>query len=309
MDYFTIFGFFTHRAMPRIRDGFQGQRIIYIPEQVREWIQNNPFSNGITLQSAGFFPHAWHHFVERRKGCPDFILIYCTEGKGWFEVGGSRTEVQEHQFFVLPPDEVHRYGADRNAPWTIYWLHFNGPAARALYQAASSPVTILPGTYSRIEERLQLFEDMFRNLEMGYAYENISYALLCLNHFLGSLLFLNQYQLIRRTGAHQENIIEPAIHFMRENLEKNLTLNDIARFLNYSPSHFSMIFKKRTGYAPIRYFIQLKMQRACQWLDLSDMKINQIAAKHGFEDAHYFSRQFTREVGMSPSEYRNKAKG
>jgi AraC-like DNA-binding protein len=127
---------------------------------------------------------------------------------------------------------------------------FQRACSPALYQAASSPVTILPGTYSRIEERLQLFEDMFRNLEMGYAYENISYALLCLNHFLGSLLFLNQYQLIRRTGAHQENIMEPARHFLRENLEKKRPLNDLARFLNYSPSHFSMIFKKTHRLCP-----------------------------------------------------------
>ena len=96
---------------------------------------------------------------------------------------------------------------------------------------------------------------------------------------------------------------------MRENVRKRLTLKLIADFLGFSPSHFSVIFQNKTGYSPLNYFIHLKIQEACHHLDFSDMKINQISLLVGFADPLYFSRLFTKTMGVSPSEYREKKKG
>ena len=65
-----------------------------------------------------------------------------------------------------------------------------------------------------------------------------------------------------------------------------------------------MLFKKQTGHSPLTYFNLLKMQQACLLLDTTDMKINQICYKIGIEDTYYFSRLFSKIMGMSPREYR-----
>jgi AraC-like DNA-binding protein len=96
---------------------------------------------------------------------------------------------------------------------------------------------------------------------------------------------------------------------MKENIEKKLTLHDLSNFSAYSNSHLTTLFKDRTGYSPIDYFISLKIQKACQYLDHSTMKITQISPKVGMEDPLYFSRIFQKKMGMSPSEYRKKEKG
>ena len=96
---------------------------------------------------------------------------------------------------------------------------------------------------------------------------------------------------------------------MKENLEKRLTLADLAAHTGYSPSHFSVLFSKRTGYAPLTYFNQLKIQQACQLLDFTDMKINQICFKIGIEDTYYFSRLFSKVMGIPPREYKKQKKG
>ncbi|MBV4004894.1 helix-turn-helix transcriptional regulator, partial [Bacteroides thetaiotaomicron] len=57
------------------------------------------------------------------------------------------------------------------------------------------------------------------------------------------------------------------------------------------------------------YFNLLKMQQACLLLDTTDMKINQICYKIGIEDTYYFSRLFSKIMGMSPREYRKSKKG
>jgi len=92
---------------------------------------------------------------------------------------------------------------------------------------------------------------------------------------------------------------------MQENINDNITLNDLSSHYNYSPSRFSSLFKQKTGYAPIDYFIQMKMQKACQQLDFTDHSIKEIALNMGFDDPYYFSRRFSKVIGMSPTKYRS----
>ena len=65
-------------------------------------------------------------------------------------------------------------------------------------------------------------------------------------------------------------------------------------------------FRKETGVSPIHYYIRLKIQKACEYIELSDLKLSEIATRLGFEDASYFSRIFTHVMGISPSRYRTQ---
>jgi AraC-like DNA-binding protein len=92
---------------------------------------------------------------------------------------------------------------------------------------------------------------------------------------------------------------------MQEHINENISLNNLSSFYNYSPSRFSSLFKQKTGYAPIDYFIQMKMQKASQHLDFTDQSIKEIALNMGFDDPYYFSRRFSKVIGMSPTKYRS----
>ena len=80
----------------------------------------------------------------------------------------------------------------------------------------------------------------------------------------------------------------------------------MAEEVRLSASHFSRLFAERTGHSPIDYFIQLKIQRACQLLNNSDWSIAEVAREMGFEDQFYFSRLFRKVMNMSPREYRKR---
>lgn len=83
----------------------------------------------------------------------------------------------------------------------------------------------------------------------------------------------------------------------------------IAGCVNYSASHFGQIFLKKTGHSPLNYFNQLKIQKACQMLDFSDMKIKEIANELGFYDQYHFSKTFFKITGETPSQYKKRNKG
>ena len=94
---------------------------------------------------------------------------------------------------------------------------------------------------------------------------------------------------------------------MQENIGSRITLADVIRYVGYSQSHFSQLFRHQTGQSPLAYFNQLKIEYACRLLRETDMTINQICYKIGIEDPFYFSRLFTKSTGQSPSAYRKGA--
>lgn len=136
--------------------------------------------------------------------------------------------------------------------------------------------------------------------------ENLEYTSLCLWHFIASFRFISQFRKVNKTS---NNIIQNTIQFMKNNINNRITLDEMAENVHYSPSRFGQLFFKQTGNSPLNYFMQLKIQKACQLLDFSDMKIKEIANELNFYDQYHFSKMFTKLIGETPSSYRKKRKG
>ena len=95
---------------------------------------------------------------------------------------------------------------------------------------------------------------------------------------------------------------------MRENIDKRLSLDELAGLANLSRFHFANRYKALTGYSPIKHFLHLKMEAACRMLDTSRRSIGSIAEELGYTDALYFSRAFKGVVGLSPRDYRGSVR-
>jgi AraC-like DNA-binding protein len=285
------------------RDGFSGEKLISLPQSVFERRKNNFFLNSLHITHIGYFPKATGHYRNRPKGCPDNILIYCTLGKGWFTLDGIRYEVTANQFFIIPAtDKPVRYASDLADPWTIYWVHFTGTQLNCLNESLSINNLIIPRTIVFDEHKIKLWEIMYNCLEKGYSDENLTYANLTLYYFIAGFLFPQKN--IELTQTPGEDLSDRVIEYMKNNITAQLTVQEFASVFSYSASHFQSLFRARTGQPPMEYFIQLKIQRACQLLALSDLRIKEIAAAVGYPDPYYFSRVFHKVMGRSPTEYK-----
>jgi len=292
------------------RDGFEGEKLISIPEKVcKDYLNKYPNLFHLYITHIGYFPKASFHFRERRKGCNDNILIYCLNGKGYYVIDNKKFEVKPNQFFLLPATEEYiRYWADKDDPWTIYWVHFTGSVIQQFNGSLNINIFKGPVQIPFNGKALEVWNNIYQSLEMGYSIENMCNANFCLYHLIAAFLFPDKHILIEKTEQEdQEDIIKGTIMNMKANLEKKLTVEDMAIRYRLSTSHFSSLFRKATGMPPIDYFIHLKMQRACQLLYANESKIKAIAIDLGYEDPYYFSRIFKKYMGTSPEQYKLSA--
>jgi AraC family transcriptional regulator len=89
------------------------------------------------------------------------------------------------------------------------------------------------------------------------------------------------------------------------NLERDLTLRDLARAAGLSVSHFSRAFRSATSLSPHQFILRQRIERAGELIRESDLKVFDVASACGFKTQQHFARIFRRAYGVKPTEYRN----
>lgn len=288
----------------RKTEGFSGQKMIVLPKKIVHNIQHNPLTASLYLTDIGYFPKAASHFRKRPNGANEHILIYAVKGEGVVEIENYKHNISPDRFIIIPAGQSHKYSAKENNPWSIYWIHFTGNLADELVNLIYPKKNIRVIDASRVEDRISIFEEIYSTIELGYSNDNIYHTMFTLWHLLSSFLFGNEYFRIKiKKNVDQ---VESVINLMNETLDKEYTVQNFADYANLSVSHLSKLFKDKTGYAPVEFFIQLKIQKACWYLISTNMKIKEIAHYLNYDDPYYFSRIFSKTIGLSPSEYRKR---
>lgn len=291
--------------MNQIADGFKGERAIVVPYSVRNFQSGNDLTKNAFITHIGYYPNAKYHFRKRSKGALENILIYCETGKGFITLENEQFSLTKDQAFIIPAHKAHSYEAEISKPWSIYWLHFKGNS-NSLYATVSGKILNLND--SRSTDRLNLFEEIYQNLEMGFNPDNLEYSSICLQHFLASIKYNAQFLKIKTADTEVLDVIPLSIIYMKNNLTAKITLYDIAQHAGYSSSHFGSLFLEKTSFTPMEYYNQLKIQKSCSLLQFSTMKIKEIAYFLGYYDPFHFSKSFRLVMEISPREYRLRYK-
>lgn len=290
----------TYSSPMLIPDGFPGQRLRVLPHPLQVRVSTEPVLSKILVTDIGYFPHAHDHGRERGNGVPQTIVILCVGGTGWVAVGDSDPElVSTGSAAVIPAGVTHRYWADAEDPWTIWWAHVTGhdvnELARAILNPARDhvfPVRDMFTAAALLEQALTTLERDETEASLlassGAAWNLLAH--LAADRKLGSPITADRIQIV------QEHL--------RRHLDKQISVGQLAALAGLSGSHFSAMFKTATGMGVVEYQRRLRIARARELLLSTRLSIAEIAGAVGYTDQFYFSRQFRAVTGSSPSEFR-----
>ena len=100
-------------------------------------------------------------------------------------------------------------------------------------------------------------------------------------------------------------VVSEVMHYIEENYgDEDLSLNQVAAHVNFSPNHLSTIFSQQTDQTFIKYLTDYRMSKAKELLRCTGDKSSVISMKVGYKDPHYFSYLFKKTQGMTPTQYR-----
>lgn len=286
----------------RIAEGFRGQRLTVLPPSAVDRARRLPVCRDLGVTHCGRFDRVLGHYVDRPRGRPEYVLIVCLSGSGRVELKGRAWPLAAGHGIVLPPRQAHRYAADMDNPWTIFWFHFSGRRARD-YVAALDVTADKPRFWvQNIDTLAQEFEDTYRYVLGGYTDQELIGLTTSFVRLLGVCRNL-QRSPVRRHQRTEDRVLK-ALRFMRQNLHRALSLAEMARQAGLSSTHFGAVFRAQLNCSPLEFHIRLKMQRACELLESTLCTVAEIGGAVGYEDPLYFSRMFRLKVGRSPRAYR-----
>ncbi len=249
--------------------------------------------------------HPSGYFFNTSKGrvlC-EYQIVYITKGRGLFTSETTpEKQVCKGRLMLLFPGQWHTYHPYRQTGWNEYYIGFEGPVINNLSGEGflSEDNQVLEVGLN--EELVSLFS---RALEIAEQ-DKISaqqYLSGIVMHMLGMIFSISKNKIFEIGDIDQK--IEQAKIIMNENVFKDIDPEELAMKLNISYSWFRKVFKDYTGYAPAKYFQELKLRKAKQLLVETSQSVKEISFMLDYKSTEHFFSLFKRRTGFTPLEYRS----
>ncbi|OBZ13895.1 hypothetical protein A7975_09245 [Bacillus sp. FJAT-26390] len=237
----------------------------------------------------------------------DYYLIHIVlDGEGMFETLGKAYSLKKGDAFVIFPDILVKYEASMSNPWKYMWVAFSGE----IVESSLSSIGITPDQGVICDCSLPVMQKMFRSMRRSMEKTNApalgnmesSGWLRLILHELGRL-HLTESTAADVPASRSYRQIDQAIRLLSLQYGQQLSIESIARTLGYHRAHLTRLFKEATGLPPMQYLFKVRMKKAEELLE-GELTIAQIATSVGYNDPLFFTKQFHKWSGQSPTDFR-----
>ena len=248
-------------------------------------------------------PSGYYFTWEKGRILQEYQINYITEGSGIFETSTEQFQVESGSILIIRPGIWHRYRPNPDMGWHEHYVGFNGDFCENLLQEGYFPLR-KPVLYVGFHERLlKLFFEIIHHVkEEKTGHQQMGSANTIL--MISTILSVTRNQ--EFAGKSIEHTIRKACLYFRDNLNRNVNIEELAGRMNVGYSYFRQMFRKYTGISPTQYHLSLRIQSARDLLISTDKSFKEIANGLGFESYFYFSRIFKDKTGKSPMEFRKE---
>ena len=259
----------------------------------------------------GLFQFGWERCTPAHSFGPaarnHYLFHYILSGTGTLMADDSKGVTQTYsiksmQGFMIFPNQITTYVADKQLPWEYVWLEFDGLRVKSLLDTIG--LSLDKPVYHARNKSLR--EDMAN--EMLYISRHKDESPF---HLIGHLYLFLDY-LLRSAADEQlehgsklrEFYIHEALTYIEHNFQNEITIEDIAGVCGLNRTYFGKIFKEALGKTPQEFLLNYRMLKAAELLKLTSLSIGDVGLAVGYANQMHFSRAFKNNYSISPREWR-----
>ena len=250
----------------------------------------------------------------------DHELLYIKNGNIKINIDGVVYEGKKGDVFLIKPKAKHSMTLCGNESFHQPHMHFD-----LFYKKDSKNVLVSFKNINQMSDaekllfrepidlpdklhisNIKYFEELLFDIIREYQLKMPFYELNLKSMVIKLLTFLLKEQYSHENFEVKQNYMElvKIRDFLRENINRDVHLNNISTEFNISKYHLSRLFKKAFGLPPIYYHTLLRMEKAKELIKFTNLSITQISDKLGYSSINAFSRAFKAFEGVSPKYYR-----
>jgi AraC-like DNA-binding protein len=224
-----------------------------------------------------------------------FHYIYVLTGTGEITIGTNVYPFRPKHMYLMAPGKEHTFCNDSSERLVTLEIKFRYYDAAVAANLAALPECIDTTDTPILSILHNIRREMVGNAAYAQDVITLNMQEICLH-------------LMRLSGGTAavsgRDDLTKVIAYIENNLDCDMNLQDLANIVGLEKTYFLKKFKLLTGTTPMAYTRDFRIRRAKELLVFSDMNVTQIAEAVGFRSIHYFTRRFTDQEGMPPSQYK-----
>ncbi len=246
---------------------------------------------------------SYHIDCSKRTSQGGAQLSYTLSGEGRFKIDDKVIPLLPGMAFLQNHNDARNayyYPETGTEPWHFIWISFLSPNVETMVKN----ITDTYGQIYHIPQNANLVKTLF-------SYENHRSSLHFMSPFEGARLVMDILTDLGNYTLPEENrkkapprLVKRAQEYIHNNIDKMISIEDVAGECGISREHLSRVFKEQLGESPSSYLSKRRMERACRLLISTNLSCKEIAARVGYDSAVSFNRTFKRLVKMTPGELR-----
>ncbi len=244
---------------------------------------------------------------EKAFNCYKFFTVY-SNSHPTLKISSKKFKIKKSKLFSVNPGQEHCFEITGKVPdYNVIFIdkQFLKETSKELFKT----------TKINFENRSNQISPQLHHLFKKFIYEDknkqpgYKFVLQALNMQIAVTILReirNNTNLKDHLPGNYKDVraVRKIVDFIESNYQKNFSLDDLAREVNYSPFHLIRIFKNGTGKTPFEYLQYIKILKAKEILQNSEKTITEVCFEAGFNNRSHFISVFKKNVGVPPSKFR-----
>ena len=268
------------------------------------WLRTTPTDLALKqpffCTEAGIF-YAKEHFNTERDFKDSYLLFYTIDGCGIIQQNDVTIRLLPDMALLINCRTPQSYRTDPEiGTWSHYWIHFDGDGMKGLEELLI-PDQKNSAVLMHSSELKGQFDQILKNLE------NTSSATVLADSLLVHQILTGMILRPEEPVSHNQKQIEKSAAYIQQHFTEHISLETLFSIAHMSKAYYMRMFRKYMGTTPYNYILNLRITKAKEYLEVTDMTIYEIALATGFSDDSSFSTRFSAITGISPLNYRKTA--